>query len=257
MDEPRMASLLVSHKRPGFYFRVLEEGEVGSGDVIERVAEGPERLTIAEADALLYLPGHPRAQLDRALRIPALSPGWKQSFRALSSAEPDTLKMGNPGRANVAGKEPAWKGFRPLQVNRVDRESASILSFSFEDPHGKPLPPALPGQFLVLKIQPGPADPPLLRNYSLSGKPGAGTYRISVKREAKGAASSFLHNHVSSRRSRERECAPRAVHTSAWGTACRSCERRCWRDTVTIHAVLTCKHDDLQSSLVAIRRSRS
>ena len=197
MDEPQMASLLVAHKRPGFYFRVLEEGEVGGGDGIEKVAEGPERLTIAEADALLYLPGHPREQLDRALRIAALSPGWKQSFHALSSADRATSRTGNPGLANAAGEKPAWQGFRSLRVSRVDRESVNILSFSFEDPNGKSLPPALPGQFLVLKMQPQPAAPPLLRNYSLSGKPGAETYRISVKREAKGAASSFLHNHVS------------------------------------------------------------
>jgi len=29
MNEPRMAALLVAHHRPGFYFRVLQEGEVG------------------------------------------------------------------------------------------------------------------------------------------------------------------------------------------------------------------------------------
>ena len=40
-------------------------------------------MTVAEVDALLYLPGHPRQQLLRALRIPALSPGWQASFRAL------------------------------------------------------------------------------------------------------------------------------------------------------------------------------
>src|SRR6185436_7977450 len=37
MSEPRMPALLVSHRRPGFYFRVLEEGEVTAGDAIERV----------------------------------------------------------------------------------------------------------------------------------------------------------------------------------------------------------------------------
>src|SRR6266699_5256872 len=83
MDEPRMAALLVAHHRPGFYFRVLEEGEVGAGDEIVRVAEGPERLTVAAVDALLYLPGPAREELERALRIEALSPGWRSSFEAL------------------------------------------------------------------------------------------------------------------------------------------------------------------------------
>src|SRR5712692_544773 len=77
MDEPRMAALLVSHRRPGFYFRVLKEGAVGAGDEIVKVAEGEQHLTVAEVDGLLYLPGHPRDRLDRALREPALSSGWK------------------------------------------------------------------------------------------------------------------------------------------------------------------------------------
>ena len=47
MNEPRMAALLVSHGRPGFYFRVLEEGEVGAGDEIVRVTQGPEIMTIS------------------------------------------------------------------------------------------------------------------------------------------------------------------------------------------------------------------
>src|SRR5580700_1402167 len=86
MQEPRMPALLVAHGRPGFYFRVLEEGEVGAGDAIEKVAEGPGRMTVAEANALLYLPGHPRQKLERALRIPAFSPGWRSSFQALLEA---------------------------------------------------------------------------------------------------------------------------------------------------------------------------
>src|SRR3954451_9943229 len=83
MDEPRMAALLVSHGRPGFYLRVLEEGLVQAGDEVVKVADGPERMSVAEANALLYLPGHRRDDLQRALRIPALSPGWQSSFRAL------------------------------------------------------------------------------------------------------------------------------------------------------------------------------
>src|SRR6201989_2702614 len=77
MNDPRIPALLVSHHRPGFYFRVLEEGD---GSV--KVASGPEQMSVAEVDALLYL-GHPRQQLLRALRIPALSPGWQGSFQGL------------------------------------------------------------------------------------------------------------------------------------------------------------------------------
>src|SRR6476469_1861881 len=101
MDEPRMAALLVAHHRPGFYFRVLDEGEVGAGDEIIKVAEGPERLTVAAVDALLYLPGPAKGEIERALRIPALSPGWKSSFDAIlrQTAQPGS-RTGNAGLAS-------------------------------------------------------------------------------------------------------------------------------------------------------------
>src|SRR5215472_8755005 len=44
MDEPRMPALVVAHHRPGFYLRVLQEGEVGAGDEIGLVARGAERM---------------------------------------------------------------------------------------------------------------------------------------------------------------------------------------------------------------------
>ena len=112
MNDPRIPALLVSHRRPGFYFRVLEEGEVQAGDEIFKVASGPEQMTVAEVDGLLYLPGHPRQQLLRALRIPALSPGWQASFRALLDGE---AGGGNAGLA-VTSPPPAWPGFRRLSV---------------------------------------------------------------------------------------------------------------------------------------------
>ena len=79
-DEPQMAALLTSSGRPGFYFRVLEEGEVGAGDPILLITRGQECMTVTEVNALLYSSHHPRDQLERALRIPALSPGWRWSF---------------------------------------------------------------------------------------------------------------------------------------------------------------------------------
>jgi len=72
---------------PGFYFRVIEEGEVEAGEEIVQVTAGPERMTIAEVNALLYTPGHSRSQLERAVRIPARSAGWRSSFQALLDPE--------------------------------------------------------------------------------------------------------------------------------------------------------------------------
>jgi ferredoxin-NADP reductase/MOSC domain-containing protein YiiM len=194
MEEPAMAALLVSHHRPGFYFRVLEEGEVGAGDEITKVADGPEHITVADMDALLYLPNPSHEQLERSLRVPALSPGWETSLKAI--AEQKTSEGGNPGLKAAVGPPPAWPGFRPLPVARADREAANVVSLSFEQPDGTPLPAALPGQFVVLRLRTIPNGPRLLRNYSMSGMPGAVTYRISVKRETSGVVSSYLYDHV-------------------------------------------------------------
>ena len=129
MNEPQMAALLVSHKKPGFYFRVLQEGEVEEGSEIIKVADGQERMTVAEIDAMLYLGRHSREQLERALHIPALSPGWKTSFQALLEQTLTGSSVGgNPGLAPASSPPPAWPGFRPLRVSHMEQESRSVLS---------------------------------------------------------------------------------------------------------------------------------
>jgi ferredoxin-NADP reductase/MOSC domain-containing protein YiiM len=192
MNDPRIPALLVSRHRPGFYFRVLEEGEVQAGDEIVKLASGSEQMTVADVDALLYLPGHTRQGLLRALRIPALSPGWQGSFRALLDEEPDG---GNAG-LGVTSPPPAWAGFRQLTVTAITRESDSAISICLEDPTGPPLPAARPGQYLTLRVHPDERERAVLRNYSLSGPPGAAYYRITVKHERRGAVSGYLHTRL-------------------------------------------------------------
>jgi ferredoxin-NADP reductase/MOSC domain-containing protein YiiM/ferredoxin len=192
MNDPRIPALLVSHHRPGFYFRVLTEGEVQAGNEIIKLCPGPEQMTVADVDALLYLPGHTRQGLLRALRVPALSPGWQGSFRALLNEEPG---RGNAG-LTVTSPPPAWPGFRQLTVAAITRESDSAISIRLEDPGGAPLPAARPGQYLTLRVQPDKPQRTVLRNYSLSGPPGADYYRVTVKREPGGAASGYLHTHL-------------------------------------------------------------
>ena len=197
MEEPRMAALLVSHGRPGFYLRVLEEGLVGAGDEVVKVADGPERMTVAEINALLYLPGHRREDLQRALRIPALSPGWQGSFRALfDHPSAGDAGAGNAGLSVSGGPPPAWTGFRTLRVTRIDQETQAVFSLTLTSLDGLRLPPPLPGQFVVLRLQPNPTTAPMLRSYSLSGAPDAECYRISVKHEARGAGSSYLRDRI-------------------------------------------------------------
>jgi ferredoxin-NADP reductase/MOSC domain-containing protein YiiM len=197
MDEPRMASLLVAHQRPGFYFRVLEEGEVIAGDEIVRVAQGPERMTITAVDALLYLPGPAKGDIQRVVQIPALSPGWKGSLEAIlrQMAQPGP-QTGNPGLASSEQMVTAAPGFRPLKVARIDRESSSVVSLRLEPVDGRPLTVPLPGQFVVLRLRPKADAPRVLRSYSLSDLPDAGRYRISIKEEPQGIASTYLSTQV-------------------------------------------------------------
>jgi MOSC domain-containing protein YiiM len=171
LSEPRMPALLVERGRPGFYFRVIEEGRVEAGDEIVQVRAGPERMPVSEIDALLYLPGRSRSQLERALRIPALSAGWRGSFQALLAEERGGGASTKDSRATSApGASMAWAGFRKVRVSDKRRESASVTSLALDAVDGLPLTAAVPGQFVVLRLSLSAGAPPEMRSYSLSHK---------------------------------------------------------------------------------------
>lgn len=192
MNEPRMPTFLTSSGRPGFYLRVLQEGEVGAGDEIVKIGEAKERMTVAEINALLYSPDHSRDRIERALLIEALSPGWRGSFEALLQNQ----TPGNAGLMPAAAAHPAAPGFRQLRVTAVYSESSDVLSVTMQSPDGQPLPRALPGQYVVLRVSVTDGGSPLFRSYSLSGAPSTDHYRISVKIEPNGAAGNYLREHV-------------------------------------------------------------
>jgi ferredoxin-NADP reductase/MOSC domain-containing protein YiiM len=182
MNNPQMPALVVSHRRPGFYFRVIEEGEVGAEDEIIKVADGPGRVSVAEIDALLYLSNHDPDRIAVAASIPALSPGWKGSLEKLLQSDEKGVHSGNAGLTPSISSPPAWNGFRRLRVTSVYRETSEVTSIVLAAVDGSPLPPALPGQYLVLRLVPDKSSRPIIRSYSISGPSGSGTYRISVKR---------------------------------------------------------------------------
>lgn len=188
LDEPDMPNLLVSQHRPGFYFRVITEGRVRAGDDIVRTRRGRHELSVAVVDALLYLPGRSVETLRKAVDVPALSPGWQQSFHDLLAARDGTASA-------VAPALPGWKGFRNLRVTQTRRESSQVLSITLEADDRSSLPPALPGQYLTVKVA-GAGKPAPMRSYSLSDDSSAGSYRISVKREDHGVVSRWLHDHI-------------------------------------------------------------
>ncbi|MEV0039699.1 MOSC and FAD-binding oxidoreductase domain-containing protein [Streptomyces sp. NPDC050804] len=187
---PAMASLLVAHHRPGFYLRVITEGRVRAGDEIIRTRTGPGALSVADIDALLYLPGRDPAKLRTALSIPALSPGWRQSFHELVEAGDHPAAPAQPDEETAR-----WPGFKPLSVARIVPETPTVSSFYLEPTDRRPLPAAQPGQYLAIRVTGGPSPAPV-RSYSLSSAPGTDSYRISVKREAHGLVSTYLHTEV-------------------------------------------------------------
>src|SRR6266849_481150 len=196
-NEPQMPALLTSSGRPGFYLRVLDEGEVGAGDPILLISRGPERMTVAAVNALLYSSHHPRDQLKRALRIPALSPGWRWSFEALvRSQDAHPGATGNAGLVPAAAAHAAQPGFRPLRVSRIDRECVDVISLTLQPTDEKPLTTARAGQVVVLRLRPRPDGPLLFRSYSLSGPPSDERYRVSVKVEPNGVAGSYLNSNA-------------------------------------------------------------
>src|SRR2546423_3817871 len=137
---PEMPNLLVSQHRPGFYFGVITEGHVQAGDEIVLTRRGRHELSVADIDALLYLPDRDKDLLHQAVDVAALSPGWQQSFRdMLADHEKPSAAAG-------------WAGFRPLRVTATHYESPTVMSIRLESTDGGVLPVPRPGQYLTVKI---------------------------------------------------------------------------------------------------------
>src|SRR4029434_4507782 len=100
----------------------------------------------AEINALLYSSEHPRDRLEGALRINALSPGWRASFEALLHSDTARAVSGNAGLAPAAAAHPVAPGFRSLAVTVIEHESADVLSLTMHSPDGQALRAALPRQ---------------------------------------------------------------------------------------------------------------
>jgi predicted ferric reductase len=83
-----------------------------------------------------------------------------------------------------------------MRVTAKTRESVDVISLACEPADGLPLSAPLPGQFIVLRLQPKGEALPLMRSYSLSGAPNAAQYRISIKCEITGAAITYLDRRI-------------------------------------------------------------
>src|SRR4029077_5614765 len=99
---------------------------------------------------------------------------------------------GNAGLILPAAAHPTPPGFRSLVVAAIDHESEDVISLTMQSADGQPLPTALPGQSVVLRLQRTAGGSPLFRCYSLSNAPLTERYRISVKIEPNGAGGTYL-----------------------------------------------------------------
>lgn len=124
---------------------------------------------------------------------------WGEAYGFLAQVFTDREQQIYEAQRSAPG---GWNGYRPFVVKRKVRESEIIASFYLAPQDGGALPAFKPGQYITVKTEHAAAlTPP--RNYSLSDRPGAGYYRISVKRETgleaglpDGLVSNYLHNEV-------------------------------------------------------------
>jgi ferredoxin-NADP reductase/MOSC domain-containing protein YiiM len=179
--------------RLGFYLRVIEEGEIGAGDVIEPVDTDGRSVTIAEFIRTYLHETHDPGSLRRVLASRDLGDAWRIYLeKLLEKAEPTPSPSG-------------WEGYRTFVVNRKVPESETITSFYLVPEDGGGLPPYKPGQFLTFRLEvPGHAKP-ITRTYTISDRPRSDYYRVSIKRETSpahrpdappGLSSNFFHDQI-------------------------------------------------------------
>ncbi len=75
----------MSH-RSGFYFAVLQEGEVSAGDSIELLARDEQSLTVTEILRLYLGDLTDEESLRRAAELEALPESWRKHLRRRSGA---------------------------------------------------------------------------------------------------------------------------------------------------------------------------
>ncbi|MFJ4373572.1 NO-inducible flavohemoprotein [Pseudomonas japonica] len=125
------------------------------------------------------------------IATPEVLKAWGAAYQQLA----DILIGAEEGmyqeKAQAAG---GWRGARAFRLVERVEESAEIVSFYFAPVDGKPVLVAEPGQYIGLQLLIDGVEQ--RRNYSLSTLGDGRLYRISVKREAEGKVSNYLHDQL-------------------------------------------------------------
>jgi MOSC domain-containing protein YiiM len=83
-----MSRLVQNSRRTGWYYRVLEAGEIGAGDRIERLARPHAQWSIERLLRVLYVERDDRQALEGMAQLDTLSPSWrKTATKRLESGE--------------------------------------------------------------------------------------------------------------------------------------------------------------------------
>jgi len=127
--------------------------------------------------------------LGKEIATPEVIAAWAAAYGQLADiligAEENLYKQ----KEEASG---GWRGTREFRLARREQESSEITSFYFTPVDGQPVLKAEPGQYIGLQLFIDGAEQ--RRNYSLSALCDGQGYRISVKREAGGKVSSYLHD---------------------------------------------------------------
>ena len=75
-----MVRRFLNGERYGWYFAVVEEGEVGASDTIERIHRNPHDITVADVARLYLHERHNIALMQRAIEHEGLPVGWRAHF---------------------------------------------------------------------------------------------------------------------------------------------------------------------------------
>ncbi|AMB86885.1 nitric oxide dioxygenase [Pseudomonas agarici] len=129
--------------------------------------------------------------LGAEIATPEVMSAWGAAYNQLA----DILMGAETAIYDEKAQAPGgWRGGRSFKVAAKVKESAEITSFYFEPVDGQAILAFEPGQYIGLKLVVDGEE--LRRNYSLSALTKVGQYRISVKREAGGRASNYLHDQL-------------------------------------------------------------
>ncbi|MDZ8095649.1 MAG: MOSC domain-containing protein [Nostoc sp. DedQUE05] len=78
---PDIVKQFLASRRTGFYFRVLQEGEVGAGDNLELVSRDNNNITVADITQLYVREQDNPELLHRATQLEALPESWRDYFQ--------------------------------------------------------------------------------------------------------------------------------------------------------------------------------